>query len=84
MEYFPNNYKIKTYLSLIGLCEIDINSTNDGDKFETNFKKLIEAYIENNYSDFSIPVLLINLCNIMLLAGKYEEAGRGNQESPHS
>lgn len=68
LEYYPNNYKIKTYLSIIELKDIE------NEEFEKYFQKIINSYESNNYSDYSIPALLISLCNILLISGKYNEA----------
>ena len=73
LEYYPNNYKVRTYLAVLKLG--NIGNQNDKD-FNDNFNQLIEAYKLNNYSDVSIPILLISLCNLLLLGGKYDEAGK--------
>ena len=72
VEYYPNNYKVKTYLAVLKLGNIENQNEKE---FNDNFNQLINAYKLNNYSDVSIPILLINLCNLLLLSGKYDEAG---------
>ena len=62
-----NNYKVKTYLAIIALNDVESKD------FDIHFKKLIEAYEENEYNDCSIPALLISLCNMLLIAGKYTQ-----------
>ena len=70
---YPNNYKVKTYLALINLSFVSDEDNNNS--FNKSFEELMTAYKMNNFSDDTIPALLINLCNIFLISGKYEEAG---------
>ena len=77
-EKFPNNYKIKTYLSIIKLTNlednINNNNNNNNENYKNNIFNLIEAFKLNNFSDLSIPSLLISLCNILLISNKISEA----------
>ena len=72
LTQYPNNYKIKTYLALIKLSYL---SDEDNNNFNEAFKELMMAYKMNNFNDNTIPALLVNLCNIFLISGKFEEAG---------
>lgn len=68
LEHYPNNYKIKTYLSIMELKDID------NEDFDENLQKIITSYESNEFSDCSIPALLMSLSNILLISGKYTEA----------
>ena len=72
LTQYPNNYKIKTYLALIKLSYL---SDDDNNNFNEAFEELMMAYKMNNFNDNTIPALLVNLCNIFLISGKFEEAG---------
>ena len=72
LAFYPNNYKVKTYLNVINLG--DIENENFDENFDKSFAELIEAYQQNDYNDFSIPLLLIKLVDLLLLAKKYTEA----------
>jgi tetratricopeptide (TPR) repeat protein len=72
LAQYPNNYKIKTYLALIKLSYL---SDDDNNNFNEAFEELMMAYKMNNFNDNTIPALLVNLCNIFLISGKFEEAG---------
>ena len=72
LTQYPNNYKIKTYLALIKLSYL---SDDENNNFNEAFEELMMAYKMNNFNDNTIPALLVNLCNIFLISGKFEEAG---------
>ena len=72
LTQYPNNYKIKTYLALIKLSYLN---DEDNHNFSEAFEELMIAYKMNNFNDNTIPALLVNLCNIFLISGKFEEAG---------
>ena len=72
LTQYPNNYKIKTYLALIKLSYL---SDEENNNFNEAFNELMLAYKMNNFNDNTIPALLVNLCNIFLISGKFEEAG---------
>ena len=72
LSQYPNNYKIKTYLAIIKLSFLSDDKNNS---FNKAFEELMEAYKMNNFNDNTIPALLVNLCNIFLISGKFEEAG---------
>ena len=72
ISQYPNNYKVKTYLALIKLSNLNEEENNS---FNLAFEELMTAYKMNNFSDNTIPALLVNLCNIFLISGKFEEAG---------
>ena len=72
LTQYPNNYKIKTYLALIKLSYLN---DEDNHNFNEAFEELMIAYKMNNFNDNTIPALLVNLCNIFLISGKFEEAG---------
>ena len=72
ISQYPNNYKIKTYLALIKLSNVNDEENNS---FNEAFEELMTAYKMNNYDDNTIPALLVNLCNIFLISGKFDEAG---------
>ena len=72
LTQYPNNYKIKTYLALIKLSYL---SDEENNNFNEAFNELMIAYKMNNFNDNTIPALLVNLCNIFLISGKFEEAG---------
>ena len=72
LSQYPNNYKIKTYLALIKLSYLSDEDNN----FNEAYKELMMAYKMNNFNDNTIPALLVNLCNIFLISGKFEEAGK--------
>ena len=69
---YQNNYKIKTYLAIMKLSFLSDEKENN---FNQAFEELMDAYKMNNYDDNTIPTLLVNLCNIFLNCGKFEEAG---------
>ena len=73
LSQYPNNYKIKTYLALIKLSYL---SDEDNNNFNEAYKELMMAYKMNNFNDNTIPALLVNLCNIFLISGKFQEAGK--------
>ena len=72
LAQYPNNYKIKTYLAIMKLSFLTDEQDNN---FNQAFEELMDAYKMNNYDDNTIPALLVNLCNIFLISGKFEEAG---------
>ena len=72
LAQYPNNYKIKTYLAIMKLSFLSDEQDNN---FNQAFEELMDAYKMNNYDDNTIPALLVNLCNIFLISGKFEEAG---------
>ena len=72
LAQYPNNYKIKTYLAIMKLSFLSDEQENN---FNQAFEELMDAYKMNNYDDNTIPALLVNLCNIFLNCGKFEEAG---------
>ena len=72
LTQYPNNYKIKTYLALIKLSYL---SDDENNNFNQAFEELMLSYKMNNYNDNTIPALLVNLCNVFLISGKFEEAG---------
>ena len=72
LSQYPNNYKIKTYLAIIKLSFL---SDDENNSFNQAFEELMTAYKMNNFSDNTIPALLVNLCNIFLISGKFKEAG---------
>ena len=72
LSQYPNNYKIKTYLAIIKLSFLSDDKNNS---FNKAFEELMAAYKMNDYNDNTIPALLVNLCNIFLISGKFEEAG---------
>ena len=72
LSQYPNNYKIKTYLAIIKLSFL---SDDENNSFNQAFEELMTAYKMNNFNDNTIPALLVNLCNIFLISGKFKEAG---------
>ena len=72
LTQYPNNYKIKTYLALIKLSYL---SDDENNNFNQAFEELMVSYKMNSYNDNTIPALLVNLCNVFLISGKFEEAG---------
>ena len=72
LSQYPDNYKVKTYLAIIKLSDVNKEENNS---FNEAFEELMSAYKMNNFSDNTIPALLVNLCNIFLISGKLDEAG---------